>query len=36
MNTQNVRRDAEDELHDFCAEYYADPLAWVRGALLVY
>lgn len=25
-------RDYEAELHDFCAEHYADPLGWVRGA----
>jgi hypothetical protein len=25
-------RNFEDELHDWCGELYADPLAWVRGA----
>jgi hypothetical protein len=25
-------RNAEEELHDWCGELYADPLAWVRGA----
>ena len=25
-------RDFEAELHDFCAEHYADPLNWVRAA----
>jgi len=25
-------RDYEHDLHDFCAEYYDNPLAWVRGA----
>lgn len=25
-------RDFEAELHDFCAEHYANPLGWVRGA----
>jgi hypothetical protein len=25
-------RDFERELHEFCGEHYADPLAWVRGA----
>ena len=30
--TQTVGRDAEGELHDFCAEHYANPLAWVKGA----
>ena len=25
-------RDFEAELHDFCADHYADPLGWVRGA----
>lgn len=25
-------RDFERELHEFCAEHYADPLAWVMGA----
>lgn len=25
-------RDFEAELHDFCADNYANPLAWVRGA----
>lgn len=32
MSTQTVGRDVESELHDFCAEHYADPLTWVRGA----
>jgi hypothetical protein len=36
MNTQTVApqgtRDAEGELHDWCSEMYADPLAYVRGA----
>lgn len=32
MTTQSVGRDAEGELHDWCAELYADPLNWVRGA----
>jgi hypothetical protein len=27
-----VSRHFEDELHDWCGELYADPLAWVRGA----
>jgi hypothetical protein len=25
-------RDFERELHEFCGEHYANPLAWVRGA----
>ena len=36
MSTQDLApatsRDFESELHDFCAEHYANPLAWVRGA----
>lgn len=36
MSTQSVAtsssRDFEGELHDFCADHYADPLGWVRGA----
>lgn len=36
MSTQDVApptsRDFDAELHDFCAEYYANPLEWVRGA----
>lgn len=32
MSTQSVGRNAAGELHDFCAEHYADPLGWVRGA----
>lgn len=36
MSTQSVApaasRDFDAELHDFCAEHYANPLAWVRGA----
>jgi len=31
-STQTVSRDAEGELHDWCAECYADPLAWVKAA----
>jgi len=27
-------RDFDAELHDFCAEMYADPLGWVRGAYM--
>jgi hypothetical protein len=30
MNTQTVGRSLEDELHDFCAVHYAEPLEWVR------
>ena len=36
MNTQALppptARDFDRELHEFCSEHYADPLAWVRGA----
>lgn len=35
MTTQSISassRDFESELHDFCAEHYANPLEWVRGA----
>ena len=36
MSTQDLApatsRDFEAELHDFCSEHYANPLAWVRGA----
>lgn len=36
MDTQALppptARNFEEELHDWCAEMYADPLGWVRGA----